>query len=279
MGAVMKALTSIVGIAALATLAVTPSFAADMSPPVLKAPPPAPVYSWTGFYLNGGGGYGYWEADTTTVLNPFFPGAGTCVLCTDQRQGGNGWLGRLGGGFDWQVTPNIVIGAFGDWSPESLRGNIQDQGPFFVGTITETDSWAGGVRAGWLVTPQVLTYVNGGYSGTRFGSAGMVSAFNGAPALGAGGVQFATPAFTKSGWFIGGGYETPIAAFIPGIPTGLFWRTEYRYESYNSSSLTDCAGVPSAATCDNSITFRPTNQTIVSELVWRFNWAAPGVHW
>jgi len=134
-------------------------------------------------------------------------------------------------------------------------------------------------QAGWLVTPQVLTYVNGGYSGTRFGSAGMVSAFNGAPALGAGGVQFATPAFTKSGWFIGGGYETPIAAFIPGIPTGLFWRTEYRYESYNSSSLTDCAGVPSAATCDNSITFRPTNQTIVSELVWRFNWAAPGVHW
>jgi outer membrane immunogenic protein len=30
-------------------------------------PSPAPAYSWTGFYLAAGGGYGMWAADTTTV--------------------------------------------------------------------------------------------------------------------------------------------------------------------------------------------------------------------
>jgi hypothetical protein len=49
--------------------------------PTKAAPAPgtAPVANWTGFYLNGGG-YGLWEADTTT-LDPFI---GACVLCVTQ---------------------------------------------------------------------------------------------------------------------------------------------------------------------------------------------------
>ena len=52
-----------------------------------KAPEPIVVPSWTGFYLFGGFGYGLWEASTTTI-NPI---TGACILCMDQRQGGNGW--------------------------------------------------------------------------------------------------------------------------------------------------------------------------------------------
>ena len=40
--------------AALAALVGTPALAADMAAPVYKAPPPpAPIFSWTGFYIGG----------------------------------------------------------------------------------------------------------------------------------------------------------------------------------------------------------------------------------
>ena len=54
----MKA--KILAAAALITLgALGSANAADlpMPAPVYKAPPPAPVYNWTGCYIGGGGGY------------------------------------------------------------------------------------------------------------------------------------------------------------------------------------------------------------------------------
>ena len=46
----MKKLATI----AVAGLIATPAFAADMGVP--PAPPPAPVYNWTGFYVGGNAG-------------------------------------------------------------------------------------------------------------------------------------------------------------------------------------------------------------------------------
>ena len=42
---------------------------ADIPRPILKAPAAAAAINWTGFYLNGGLGYGMWVADTQS-LNP-----------------------------------------------------------------------------------------------------------------------------------------------------------------------------------------------------------------
>ena len=63
--------------ATLAAVAMTgAASAADMSMPLKARPAPAPVYSWSGFYLNAGAGYGMWTADTTVVPTaggaPFF---------------------------------------------------------------------------------------------------------------------------------------------------------------------------------------------------------------
>src|SRR5262245_20626085 len=92
--------------------------AADM---VTKAPIGTAGPGWTGFYLNGGLGYGAWTADTTTVD----PTTGQCVLCPVQVQGGKGWLGRIGIGYDYQFTSNIVAGVFGDYDFDShLKGTI-----------------------------------------------------------------------------------------------------------------------------------------------------------
>src|SRR5437762_11928918 len=88
-------------------LGATPSaWAADIptKAPVLKA---APVVTagWTGFYVNGGAGYGLWAADTTVTLVP--GGGGNPALPFMQRQGGKGFLGVVGGGFDYQFAPRL----------------------------------------------------------------------------------------------------------------------------------------------------------------------------
>src|ERR1700741_1060191 len=68
--------------AALAALVGSPARAADMAAPVYKAPPaPAPIFSWTGFYIGLNGGYG-WGHDPVTfsaanaAANVYFTGTG-----------------------------------------------------------------------------------------------------------------------------------------------------------------------------------------------------------
>ena len=195
--------------------------AADMpaKAPVYIAPPVAAT-PWTGFYVNGGIGYGMWAADTT-ILNS----TGTrAIACTTQVQGGKGWLGRIGAGYDYQFTQHIVAGVFGDFDIASLEGTIQDGLPFRAGQIKETSAWAAGVRAGWLANSKTLGYINGGYTGARFSDATILFSQT---SLSAG---LTTPATTLNGWFLGGGVETSVAP-------NLFWRTEYRYSYYNSKDL------------------------------------------
>jgi hypothetical protein len=48
---------------------------------------------------------------------------------------------------------------------------------------------------------------------------------------------------------------------------GLYWRTEYRFNSYNSKDIQIFGGAPN--TFVNSEKFV---QTVTSSLVWRFSW-------
>jgi outer membrane immunogenic protein len=222
----------------------------------------APVYpataamatNWTGFYANAGVGYGLWNADTTTV-NPV---TGLCSLCVTQVQGGKGYLGRIGVGYDWQFAPAWVAGVLGDFDVSSLKGTVQDQGNFVAGAIKQTSAWAVGPRLGWLPSSHTMTYVNGGYTGARFSGTTMNFTNTGAPS------EFVTPGLTTSGWFLGGGVETKFDLF----GRGWFWRNEYRYASYGSKTLTDT--LPGVGAI-NSITFKPTVQTVMSEIVFKFN--------
>src|ERR1700751_1127710 len=87
-----------------------------------KAPPPvAPVYNWTGFYVFGGGGGGLWAAHQQ-VVNTF----GGRPFTVDQRQGGSGWFGTVGAGYDWQFNSSWVAGILADGQFGSIRGTIQD---------------------------------------------------------------------------------------------------------------------------------------------------------
>ncbi len=204
--------------------------------------------SWTGLYLNGGGGYGGWSADTTTVNAT----TGVCYLCSAQTQGGSGGLGTIGIGYDYQFMNKIVAGILADYDFSSLQGTIQDQLPFYAGSIKQESAWAAGARVGWLLSPATLGYLNGGYSKTSFSGTTQVTTFQGMPA------GNMTPSFDKGGWFMGVGLEA-------GFASHWSLRTEYRFAKYDSTTIPD-----TGKTLEDSITFKPAVQTGTIQVVYKF---------
>jgi outer membrane immunogenic protein len=252
-----KVLLALAAVGALTTAASAADIAAR---PYVKAPPPvAPVYSWTGFYIFGGGGGGLWNADQhvqTTGSN--FP------LSIDQRQGGSGWFGTVGAGYDWQFNTSWVAGVFADGQFGSIRGTFQDPISNISSTQKLQDSWAVGVRFGYLVAPNVLSYVNGGYSGSHWGRSEFFNTFSGVN------VGVHTNSFNRNGWFVGGGVENNLDIFGIHAP-GWFWKTEYRsafYDRKNATELFDGTNLP----VNNDIRFNTWTQTISTSIVYRFNW-------
>lgn len=256
-----KVLLVLAAVGAMTTAASAADLAAK---PYVKAPPPvAPLYNWTGFYVFGGGGGGLWAADQHLV-NTF----GNTPLTVDQRQGGSGWFGTVGAGYDWQFNTTWVAGVFADGQFGSIKGTIQDPflGPNFGFSSTQKleDSWAVGVRVGYLVAPNVLSYVNGGYSGSEWSRSEFFDTVTGLN------VGAHTNSLTRNGWFIGGGVENNLDIFGIHAP-GWFWKTEYRSAFYNAKTvdeLFDTTNLP----VGNSIRFNTWNQTISTSIVYRFNW-------
>lgn len=233
--------------------------AADLVPsPYAKAPlpPPPPAISWTGCYVNAGVGYGFWKQDH---YDEDFPG-----LVADTptaSSGGDGWLGRLGGGCDYQVAPSWLIGAFADYDFMDLQGTFQDTFSGLLGTEKETGAWAVGGRLGYLVTPTLLAFVDGGYTQAHFNSIGLNT--DTVPSLP---TIFSIPSNTYHGWFLGGGAE--YALNMPWMPVrGLFWRSEWRYAQYQSADLI----ISPVTVTGTAIHTTKDVQTITSGLVWRFN--------
>jgi outer membrane immunogenic protein len=230
--------------------------AADLAKPVYKAaPPPAPIYSWTGFYVGAGFGYGMYNADHVTLQDA------TGIQTVNATAGGRGYFGTVLVGGDYQFSDRIVAGVFADYDFSRIKGDYQPGGFGIVGEMKQTSAWAVGGRIGWLATPQILTYVNGGYTQARFSDVDLTSVF--------GGPVVATLAAQRyNGYFIGGGVEY---MFAP----GWFAKTEYRYADYRSRDIQiiNAAGLPIGF----SERIHPYVQTIRSELVYKFNWGGPVV--
>jgi outer membrane immunogenic protein len=213
--------------ASVATVALTAgtAFAADMGMP-LKAPTqPPPTVSWTGCYVDGGVGYGMWKQDSYSEST-----VGLVPLSNTTSFGGDGWLGRLGGGCDYQISSSFVVGAFADYDFMSVKGQYMDPLSGFIGQENESRSWAAGGRIGYLVTPSLLTYFDGGYTQTHFDQINFGTL---TPPAVPTGVDI--PAQTYNGWFLGGGYEYALSGIVP--IQGLFWRTEYRFAEYQAADV------------------------------------------
>jgi outer membrane immunogenic protein len=248
------------------------AFAADMAvkaPPMVAPPPPPPTF--TGCWVSGGVGYGLWTQENTSIdtFNRFgFPGA---QISATETSGGKGWLGRVGGGCDYQFgflgNQQWVIGAFADYDWTNIRGRIDDIS--FASTVglgggagdeKMNNQWSVGGRIGWVALPGLLTYVSGGYTQAQFGGTAFTAQF--VPVLGVP-TGVTRDAATYHGWFIGGGDEYAFN-WLP----GLFWKNEYRLSQFDKQVVavrfadgTGAYGVES----------KKWVQTITTSLVWRFN--------
>ncbi len=177
--------------------------------------------------------------------------------------GGRGWLGRVGAGCDYQIASRFVIGTFGDYDFMNLHGTFED----LAGDEKESGAWAVGGRVGYLVTPSLLTYFDGGYTQTRFDQVNSIPVGNVPP-----GIYIA--AQTYNGWFIGSGTEYALYGIVPFH--GLFWRNEYRYSSYQAADLpflSTGTGLPAPGGAGEHM--QKQVQTITTGLVWRFNFGGP----
>jgi outer membrane immunogenic protein len=243
-----------------------PALAADLPARTYsKAPVIEPTPSWTGFYFFGGAGGGVWDANTGIVNTA----TGACVLCTNEKQGGDGWFGTVGAGYDWQFGGDWVAGVFADGQFGSLKGSIQDQTNLVTGWVKNQDNWAVGLRLGYLVAPTVYSYVNGGYSGSSWSGSTLLGSASGLP------FGFHTNSFSQNGWFVGGGVENKLALFSF-LGPNWFMKTEYRAAYYNSRTLNELVDGTNAPAV-NSVTFKPFVQTISTSLVYRFNWTGAPV--
>jgi outer membrane immunogenic protein len=237
-----------------------PALAADMAARPMKAPPmAAPVYNWTGCNIYGGIGAGMYDIESRQI-DPVTK----AFIANQGDSGGRGWMGQIGAGCDYQFAGpmgNWVIGGFGDYTFSDVRGDhVGAPITSWVGNLKEDWSWAVGGRIGYLVNPTFLSYVNAGYTETHFNGP---SYFNFVTGL-AGTPPFGLQSSTYQGWFIGSGFEYSIG-FLPGV----FWKTEYRYSEFDRKQVNV---VNTAGTLVAAENIKPFTQSVITSLVYRFNW-------
>ena len=239
--------SQIVGAAFVAITIASPVFAADL----LKAPAAVPVaYGWNGWYIGGEVG-GKWVTDdwTTTcvqggglftcgsLLNSLaFPGAPDSSASHSFKTSGL----RTGvyAGAMFQVNPTWVAGIEGDYAfyskSSSVTGllgcslptcSVIGGTPAFDSTsVKNKDDFSLRLRAGFLVTPDILVYGTGGVAFQRV-EATMSCNGNFSPACLFSHSQ--TDGAWLPGWTVGGGVEWKLAQ-------NWLLRGEYRYSDFGT---------------------------------------------
>jgi len=118
---------------------------------------------------------------------------------------------------------------------------------------------------GYVVMPNLLVFVTAGWREAHFNSMNL-PLFEGPP------ITASVGAHTYSGWFLGTGYEYGLKWF-----PGLFWKTEYRFAEYKAANLPLFAEGNIGLIGSPELNSKKFEQTLRSELVWRFNWFGKGV--
>jgi outer membrane immunogenic protein len=154
-----KFLLATVGLAALGIAA--PASAADMPVKAAPPPPPVPIYSWTGFYIGGNGGWGSGRKcwDDATDAFGFLLGSEGC----HRAEGGTAG-GQIG--YRWQ-NAGWVFGVEGQGNWADFRGSRVSLADPTVVNHSHIDAFGlltGQVGYAWN---NALLYVKGGAAVTN----------------------------------------------------------------------------------------------------------------
>ena len=225
----------LLGLAATTAFTATPALAADLpSPPAAtyyKAPPMAPVFSWTGCYVGADVGGGFVRNSDHELTgaggpSPFSP-APTNIANSD---------GVMAGGFlgcNYQFSNGIVIGAEGDANWANIRGGTAafpgSALPGLANDLYETRSDFQASARGRLgyAFNRVLVYATGGAAWAHITEHDVSSATG----------AFTDTSSTLPGWTVGGGLEY---AFL----NNLIGRVEYRYSDFGTFSYAPAVFAP-----------------------------------
>jgi outer membrane immunogenic protein len=230
------------------------SLAADMALKARPMLPPAPVYSWAGFYVGGNVGYGWGNADTdfnaaptvvTEINNPPIVAVNLPGFVGSQTVKPEGVIGGGQIGYNWQFVPNWVAGVEADLQGSAQKASTSFVNPFsftvpggagsaLVAGTAVTDyeakiSWFGTVRGRFgYAWDRVLLYATGGLAygevqmrGTRTVS-GIVLGLPLSPTTTALGHSQINP-----GWTVGAGVEAALVG-------NWTWKAEYLYVDLGS---------------------------------------------
>jgi outer membrane immunogenic protein len=191
-----------IALLAATTLGVGAAAAADLP---TKAPmySPAPVFSWTGFYVGVNAGYG-WVSDSDSGFS--------------DSSNLNGFLGGAQIGYNWQGASPLVLGIEADF-----QGTSQSHADTFPGgnTLKQQLPWFGTVRGrvGYAFD-RAMIYATGGLAYLDYKLTGCC----------VGGLT-ASSDTSKAGWTLGGGVEW---MFAPKWST----KVEYLYIDTGNMSVT-----------------------------------------
>ena len=217
-----KALTSAFLAAALLALP-TAAFADNHRGSYKDVPMAAPVMNWSGFHIGLAIGYSTSDAELTRDLF-LVPGVSTAFPAgVDDRDtigtDPNGVVGTVTLGYDRMLGDKLLAGVFVDYTFGSHgdSGLANEPGTGGVSYTVDVDSaWAVGGRLGYLVRPETLIYVSGGYTETDID-------------LRSNGQRFEED---HGGYFIGGGLAHHLR-------DGLVLTADYRYSDYDSETFFD----------------------------------------
>jgi outer membrane immunogenic protein len=231
-------------LAGAALLFAGPAVAADLAvkAPVYKAPPPEPVYSWTGCYVGATAGGASGKSDVSWAPNPdgFLASGGAIAAQTPASLSSTGFTGGGEVGCNYQFNPWLVVGVEGDGQSTGLGSTSTGA----VSVARTTNPFTESFSSHWLAT------VRG-----RVGVASGQWLF-----FGSGGVAFANPTFSDSIFFPGSG--TTNAATSSGTITGwtagggIEWhfmphwslKAEYLYVDFGTRNFTSSNSDPAVFT-------------------------------
>jgi outer membrane immunogenic protein len=232
-------------IAALASTALIAGLAqsasgADMQVPYRQpAPPPGPVFTWTGLYFGGHGGCAH---DRKNYTPGAFRSDDLGSTFTLDPANGGGCYGGVQVGYNYQVASWVWgIEADASWGEVKSRTNLLQTEPAHIDTLAQFDQKLtsfGTVRGrlgytwNWGATP-TLWYVTGGWAWARNELA--TTAFDGSP-------NALTNSQTHSGWTVGTGLEVALGG-------NWSFKGEYLYmdlgsKNYATALITDDGDLP-----------------------------------
>ena len=229
----------------------------------VKAPvqAPAPVYSWTGFYIGGDVGALWTRGNARFDPLPDVPFFGVFPNAGDLNK--TAFVGGLHAGYNRQLSPSWVVGVEADWSWTDAKGSFTQSWISIIGPTPRPTAltnmslglnWLATVRGriGYLIAPTALAYFTGG---AAFADVDYTASANNEPPSDY--VSSASFSKTAFGYVLGGGLEWALWR-------NWSFRAEYLFYHLNTSAT--------------AIAFNTGSGAFPPPLGSRFSWSDTDLH-